>query len=218
MPRKKDRTLESVRYGVELEVEFKSDEISQKLIEKHRIIRGWKVDYDGSLDAGAEYKPTNGNKLHYNEDSIDQIKEIIGLIKAHKGHIRPTCGGHVHIDMSQFTNQEIVNIVKAFVKKQKGIYRKFRVLKSRSDDHARKIPKEVLTKLDASIIKNIKSNEYGSNESDYFSNRDFGLNILSLGRHGTLEFRLFSGSIQISTWKTYIKFAINFCLNNAKGK
>jgi len=219
MPKKIVRSLENIRYGVEIECEYPDSKDSSKLIEKHRVIRGWEITFDGSLDNGSEYKAKKGNKLYYNEDGIDQIKEIIGLIKAHRGHIKKTCGSHVHICMSKFSNQEIVNIIKAFIKKQDYIYHKFEVLKCRQKDHARKIPKDVLKLLTAEIVKKTKKNEYGDNEiHEYFGNRDYGLNMLSLARHGTLEFRIFSGSIQIRTWKKYIQFAINFCLDNCRGK
>lgn len=216
MPRKKDKSLDNIRVGIEIEAEFKSEEVSEKLIEKHRMIQGWKIDRDGSLDHGAEYKPKNSNKLYYNKDSFDQIKEVIALIKVHQGHIKPTCGGHVHIDMSNFSNQEIVNIVKAFIKQQDKIYRKFKVLKSRAEDHARKIPKSVLKDINEHTVKNIRKDAYGNRENEYYGNRDYGLNLLSLERHGTIEWRLFSGSIQIRTWKAYIKFAIEFCIKHAE--
>jgi hypothetical protein len=33
-----------------------------------------------------------------------------------------------------------------------------------------------------------------------------------------LEWRLFNGSIQIRKIKSYIKFVLNYCLDNAKGQ
>jgi hypothetical protein len=105
-----------------MEVEFPDTKDSQKLIDKHRIIRGWTIDTDGSLDNEAEYKTLDRNHLFWKEDCFDQIKEIIGLIKAHRGKIKDkTCGLHVHIDMKNFKNEEIVNIIKAFIYKQNKI-------------------------------------------------------------------------------------------------
>lgn len=40
---KKDRALDTVRVGVEIEVEFKNEEISEKLINKHRVIPKWDI-------------------------------------------------------------------------------------------------------------------------------------------------------------------------------
>jgi len=215
---KNKRTVSNIRFSIEVEVEYPDKKDSQKLIDKHRVIRGWEIDSDFSLDNGAEYRPRKKNKLYWNEDSIDQIKEIIGLIKAHRGKIKTgkEVGTHVHIDMSKFSNQEIANIIKAFIKRQRFIYKKFNVYKKR-EDYCQKIPKEVSKLVTESMVKTIKTEGCQRECHDYFDNRHYGLNILALNKHGSLEFRIFNGSIQINTIKRYIKFAIQFCLKNAKG-
>ena len=218
MPKVKDKkTFENLRFSCELEVEFPSKKDSQKLIDKHRIIRGWALDYDGSLDNGAEYRPKDRNKLYWNEDSIDQIKEIIGLIKAHKGHIKGgTCGFHVHVDMTDFTNKEVCNIIKAYILQQNKIHRQFHMLKCRLD-YAQKIPKETIRYLTEGNIRKIRENDdYHREICQYFAERHWGCNALALNRHGTLEFRQFGGTIQIRTIKKYIKYILEFCLKHAK--
>jgi hypothetical protein len=214
---KAKRTFENLRFAIEIEVEYPQKKDSQKLISKHRIIRGWALDYDGSLANGAEYRPKDRNKLYWNEDSIDQIKEIIGLIKAHRGHIKgSTCGFHVHVDMTRFTNKEICNIIKAYIKQQNKIYKQFKVLKCRLD-YAQKIPINVLKYLTESNIQKVKDNNttYGEGH-EYMNERHYGLNLLALQKHGTLEFRQCGGTIQIRRIKEYVKFALNFCLTYAK--
>ena len=216
MTNKKERTLENVRFGVEIEVEFPTVKDSMLLIQKHRIIKGWEMDSDGSLDNGAEYRPKNRNKLYFNEDCEDQIKEIIGLIKAHRGTIRPTCGLHIHIDTSKFTNKEIVQIIKKFIIKQDGLYRKFRVLKHRIETSAMKIPKSIKTKINSNIVDKLYDEDYFETNVDYFKHRHYGLNITSLNTHNTLEFRLFNGTIQVRNILNYIKWTIEFCIKDLK--
>jgi hypothetical protein len=220
MPRPKaKRILEKLRYAIEIEVEFPNKKDSQKLISKHRIIRGWALDYDGSLDNGAEYRPKDRNKLYWNEDSIDQIKEIIGLIKAHRGHIKgSTCGFHVHVDMTKFTNKEIANIIKSYVHQQVSIYKQFNVLKCRLD-YAQKIPKSVLKYLTEGNIKRVRDDDSSDagETHEYFNERHWGCNCLALQKHGTLEFRMINGTIQIRRIKEYIKWCLMFCLKHAKG-
>ena len=215
---KKARTFETLRFSIEIEVEFPDKKDSQRLIAKHRIIRGWALDSDGSLDNGAEYRPKDRTHLHWNEDSIDQIKEIIGLIKAHKGNIRSTCGLHVHVDMSNFTYKEIANIIKAYIKDQHKIYKQFKMLKYRRD-YAQKIPKTVRRYLTEANLKKVKEGgfEYGE-VCEYLTERHYSLNVDALNKHGSLEWRLFNGSIQIRKIKSYIKFVLNYCLDNAKGQ
>ena len=219
MPRPKaKRTFDTLRFSIEAEVEYPNTKDSSKLIEKHRIIRGWDISYDGSLDNGSEYKPKDKNKLYWNEDCIDQIKEIIGLIKAHKGNSgNGTAGLHCHIDMSQFSYKEICNIVKAFIKQQNKIYKQFNVLKCRYD-YAQKIPKNTLKYITENNIKKVKDGSDSCRDiNEYLCERHYGLNILALEKYNTLEFRFFNSSIQISNIKRAIKFCLNFCLDNAKG-
>jgi hypothetical protein len=221
MPRKRQRCLKikDVRFGIEIEVEFPEVKDSYELIDKHRLIRGWTIQHDGSLDNGAEYKPKDRNKLHYNEDCIDQIKEIIGLIRAHKGTIRPTCGLHIHVDMSKFTHREVVNIVKAFIDKQYYIYKQFNIIKSRMSSTAQKIPHSVKHLISERIVENLskdKEVDYGE-KNEYFTDRYYGLNLQSLSLHNTIEFRLFNGTIQPGRIKKYIKWCLEFCLENRKG-
>jgi len=214
---KKTRELNNIRFGLEIECEFPEHKDSFKLIKKHRIIRGWEMDFDGSLENGSEYRPKDKNKLYYNEDCFDQIKEIIGLIKAHRGHVLPSCGGHVHIDMTKFTNEEIINIVKAFIKRQYYIYNYFNVLKNRAKETTKKVPTSVLRTLNTKVIENIKTQNITYNE-DYFSSKYWGLNLQALHQHNTLEFRVFNGSVSINEIKKNIKWAIEFCIKYAKEK
>jgi len=208
------RKLENIRFGIEIEVEFPEAEDSYSLISKHRIIPGWTIDDDGSLDNGAEYKPKNNNKLYFEKDCITQIKEILALIKVHKGHIKPSCGLHCHIDMSKFNNQEIVNIVKYFIFNQDKIIKDFVVLKSRLRRTTKKVPFHIYKKIKKSTIKDIKRDYYLGKE-DYFNDRYYLLNLQSLNKHKTLEFRLSNGTIQIRKIRHYIRWCIEFCLKGA---
>jgi hypothetical protein len=214
----KKRQLDNIRFGLELEVEFKDCEISNTLIDKNRVIRGWEVDSDGSLESGAEYRSKDKNKLYYKEDVITQIKEILALIKVHHGKIRQSCGLHVHINMSDFSNQEICNIIHNFAKQQETIIKRFSVLKNRLEDAAQRLPVVGIEKIVTPyVIRRIKSNAYFTESHEaYHNDRHYLLNMQSLSEHGTLEFRLFNGSIQIRRIKEYVRFAIEFCLNNSQ--
>jgi hypothetical protein len=119
--------------------------------------------------------------------------------------------------MTKFSNKEIANIIKAYVKQQSVIYKQFKVLKCRLD-YAQRIPKDVLKYLTEGNIKNLRKDEGEYRETHaYFGERHWGCNALSLQKHGTLEFRMINGTIQIRRIKSYIKWCLNFCLNNAKG-
>jgi len=211
---RKVRSINNTRFGLEIEVEFPNKKDSQMLIDKHRVIRGWEIAYDGSLSNGAEYRPKKTNKLYWSDDSCDQLAEILGLIKAHKGKVSINCGVHVHIDMKRFTNKEIVKIVHNYIKKQSIIYKKFKPYRDRIE-YAHKIPKNILKDLDEDILKHVKKNNYNLlSRDDYYADKHYSLNILALKAHNTLEFRIFNGTTDIKKIKKYIKFCLNFCIKN----
>lgn len=210
------KTLEEIRFGVEIEVEFPDSEDSFELIKKNRVIKGWKIDDDGSLDNGAEYKALDRNKLYYNKDSLVQIKEILALIKVHKGNIKPSCGLHIHIDAKPFKDIEVYNIIKNFQKQQSQIIKDFCVLKSRIHDTAGKITNADIKELSIHDIKKLRAGNYMIGDAGFCSDKYKLLNINSLSIHHTLEFRLFNGTIQYRRIAGHIKWAINFCLENCK--
>lgn len=210
------KSLEKIRFGIEIEVEFPEKKDSVKLIEQHRVTPGWEMDFESTLDNGAEYRPKDRNKLYFNEDSMVQIKEILALIKVHKGSIRPSCGVHCHVDMRLFSDKEIVNIIRAFVRDQDKIIREFYVLKNRLLDASKKIPKKAAKEITPEIVRSLREHRFVNNSNKYFQERFFLLNVTSLGRYGTLEFRLSNGTIQIRKIKHYIKWVIEYCIEHAK--
>jgi len=212
-----NKILTKIRFGIEIEAEFPTKEDSWKLINRNKMIQGWELDHDGSLTNGAEYRPKDKNKLYFNKESLTQLKEVIALIKVHKGHVRPTCGLHIHVDMKNFNDNEIEKIVKSFIRKQSQIIKKFKVCKSRLEDTAQRIPKDALKYVTAKEIWKIRKHQ-STSQNDYLKERYYLLNVQSLNKHGTLEFRLFNGTVVPEKIKRYIKWTLKFCIENSQKK
>jgi hypothetical protein len=217
----KRKSLKNIRFSIEIEAIFKNSKISEELIAKNRVIRGWEIEYDYSLESkktheieGAEYRPKDSNKLYFNSDSISQLKEITALIKVHKGHVDERCGGHIHIDMKNFSNKEICNILQAFTLHQEDIIKKFKVLPNRLRKHALRIPKKCINQFTPETVKRIRKGE--SWGEGYFSDRHYLLNVDALRRHKTLEFRLFNGTVDVDKIKKNVKWVLEFCLKYSK--
>jgi hypothetical protein len=117
--------------------------------------------------------------------------------------------------MTKFSNKEICNIIKAYIKQQNKICKQFGMLKCRSD-YAQKIPNNTIKYLTENNIRKIRKDEEYSDICPYMSERHYSLNLLALNKHQSLEWRLFNGTIQIRKIKQYIKFVLQFCLKNAK--
>ena len=203
-----------LRFAVEIEVEFPKAEDSSNLITRHKLIPGWEIDHDGSLDNGAEYRPRQGNHLHYNKESLTQLKEILALIRVHQGRVNQNCGLHIHINCKQFTDKQVLTIIQEFVHKQRYIVNKFKVHPTRLKNTCKLLPKKNLSEISVKKINTFRAIDQDWNFSryNYFSDKYYSLNITHLSRkdYGTLEFRLFNATLNYSDLKDRILWTLKF--------
>jgi hypothetical protein len=207
--------IKKIRFAVEIEIEFPHSKDSQKLIDRHRVLEGWEIDFDGSLENGAEYRPKNSNHLYWNEESLTQLKEILALIKVHRGKVMKTCGLHIHINCKNFTDRQILEIVKEFIHKQKYIIKRFEVHPDRLEDTCKMLPRENLNKLTEKQIHNFrKQKEMWSYEgyNGLLDEKYQACNISHLreGDYGTIEFRLFDATLSYKKLKEQIYWTLTF--------
>jgi hypothetical protein len=207
--------IEKIRFAIEIEVEFPHSKDSQKLIDRHSVLNSWEIDYDGSLSNGAEYRPKRSNHLYYNEESLTQIKEILALIKVHRGKVDKGCGLHIHINAKNFTDKQIVTIIKEFIAKQRYIIKRFEVHPDRLNSTCSLLPRENLHKLTEKQIHNFRRQTQEWSYSGYnglLENKYLALNICHLrqGDYGTLEFRIFDGTLSYRKLKEQIYFTLSF--------
>ena len=204
-----------LRFSIEIEVEFPHSKDSQKLIDRHRVLDGWEIDYDGSLDNGAEYRPKLGNHLYWNEESLTQLKETLALIRVHKGKVMKSCGLHIHINCKNFTDKQILEIIKEFIHKQRYIVKRFEVHPDRLEETCKLLPKENLNKITQTQIHNFRrqTQEWSYNGYDGLLDEKYNaLNVSHLrnGDYGTLEFRLFEATLSYKKLKEQIYWTLTF--------
>jgi len=207
--------IKKLRFAIELEVEFPHSKDSQKLIDRHHVLDSWEIDYDGSLDNGAEYRPKNKNHLHWNEESLTQIKEILALIKVHRGKVGKNCGLHIHINCRNFSDKQIVFIIKEFIACQRYIVKTFEVHPDRLESTCRLLPRENLQKLTEKQIRDFRRQSDAWNYSGYNALMEEKYNALNIGHlrdgdYGTLEFRLFDATLSYKKLKSQIEWTLNF--------
>jgi hypothetical protein len=207
--------IKKIRFAIEIEIEFSHTKDSQKLIDRHRVLEGWEIDCDGSLENGAEYRPKNGNHLYWNEESLTQLKEILALIKVHRGRIDKTCGLHIHINCKNFTDKQILEIIKEFIHRQRYIIKRFEVHPDRLENTCRLLPKENLSKLTEKQIHNFRKQKEEWSYGGYDALLDEKYNALNISHlrqkdYGTLEFRLFDATLSYKKLKEQIYWTLSF--------
>ncbi len=105
------------KFGVELEVIGMTDRAAKSLMREKGIHvtstnedGGWVVKQDGSLRSDVGFEVTSP-PLAYNEDSLDQIRKVCQILIDAGCGITDHCGLHVHIDASDMTPYQFLNIM-----------------------------------------------------------------------------------------------------------
>jgi hypothetical protein len=206
--------IKKIRFSPELEIELPAKRDSEKLIERGKTLKGWEIKADMSLDNGIELSPENSNHLYYNEDCLLQIKEVLALVRVYRGKINPkTCGLHIHVNVKNLSDKQILTIIKEWIHKQRFIAKKFKVHPDRLADTCKLLPKTELHKLTEKEIHAFRNNlrtsfrAYGYLDEKYYS---LNVNHLPKNDYQTVEFRLFGGSVNFREIKESIYFTLNF--------
>jgi hypothetical protein len=205
--------IRKIRYAPELEIELPAKIDSDKLINRGKTLKGWEIKGDGSLDNGIELSPENGNHLYYNQDSLMQIKEVLALVRVYRGKALPTCGLHIHVNVRNLSDKQILTVIKEWVHKQKFIAKRFKVSKERLEQTCKLLPKSELHKLTEKEIHAFRNNIRTSFRSyGYLDEKYYSLNVTHLPKNDyqTIEFRLFGGTVNFREIKETIYFTLSF--------
>ena len=205
--------IKRIRYAPELEIELPAKIDADKLIDRGKTLKGWEIKADGSLNNGIELSPENANHLYYNEDSLMQIKEVLALVRVYKGKAMPTCGLHIHINVRNLTDRQILTIIKEWVHKQRFVAKKFHVNKDRIENTCKLLPKSELHKLTEKEIHSFRNNLRTTFRNySYLEEKYYSLNASHLPKtdYQTIEFKCFSGSVNYREIKEAIYFVLNF--------
>jgi len=204
--------IETIRFSPEFEFELPKKTDADKLIERGKTLKGWTLKSDGSLSNGIELSPENGNHLFYNEDCLMQLKEVLALVRVYKGRALPSCGLHVHINVKNLSDKQVLTIIREFIHKQKFIVKRFGVSKIRLAETCKLLPKKDY-KLTEKVIHQYRNKEgysfsgYSSLDEKY---RSLNISHLPKNDYETLEFRCFESTTNFKEIKSIIYWILTF--------
>ena len=186
--------------------------------------RQWKFMSDGSIDA---QKRVGGKKISADREyqtemvspicryeDIVSIQEIVRKLKERGAFVNKTCGIHVHIDASPFDARTLRNITNIMASKEDLIYKALQVSVSREHSYCQKVEQRFLEELNRKKPKTLNGVEriwYGGDsrrDTHYDDRRYHCLNLHSVFQKGTVEFRLFNGTLHAGKIKAYIQFSL----------
>lgn len=154
--------------------------------------------------------------LTYDED-IEILQEIIRRLRkaGATSDSEYQCGIHIHIGANNHTPITLKNLVNLMASKEELIYKSLEVEEDRVR-YCKKINENLIETINHKKPKTLKEladiwySEFGaeSRGRHYHSSRYHGLNLHSTFTKGTIEFRLFNGTLHAGKIRSYIVFCL----------
>lgn len=190
--------------------------------------RIWKIVIDGSIITMKHEKGvlTSASKsysvelvtpiLKYDED-IETFQELIRRLRQ-AGAVSKSdlqCGIHIHIGAKGHTPNTLKNLVNLMASKEELIYKSLEIDPARVR-YCKKVNENLIETINKRKPKTLKEladiwySDYGceSRNKHYHSSRYHGLNLHSTFTQGTIEFRLFNGTMNAGKIRSYIVFCL----------
>ena len=154
--------------------------------------------------------------LKYEED-IETLQELIRQLR-HAGAVsesRLQCGIHIHIGSKYHTPNTLKNLVNLMASKEDLIYKSLEIDPERVR-FCQKVNEELIETINKKKPKTLTEladiwyRGYGveNRGRHYHTSRYHGLNLHSTFTKGTIEFRLFNGTLHAGKIKSYIVFCL----------
>ena len=149
---------------------------------------------------------------HY--EDIETIQELVRKLRHAGACVNRSCGIHIHVDAAPHSVKTLRNLVNIMVSKEDLLYKALAVDVAREDHYCQKTDLSFLEELNRKKPKSIEIFEemwyHGDSRSydHYDETRYHALNLHSVFSKGTIEFRLFNGTMHAGKVKTYIQLSL----------
>ncbi|MBU3100678.1 MULTISPECIES: amidoligase family protein [Clostridium] len=154
--------------------------------------------------------------LRYDED-IEALQELIRKLR-HVGAVSESkiqCGIHIHIGAKDHTPNALKNLVNLMAAKENLIYKSLEIDPERAR-YCQKVNEDLIETINKkkpktlSELADIWYSGYGveNRGRHYHTSRYHGLNLHSTFTKGTIEFRLFNGTMHAGKIRSYIVFCL----------
>lgn len=167
----------------------------------------WKIVRDGSLSVspGMAYNacgelvspPLSGAA------GLEEVRTVLRALVSAGGTVNRSCGLHVHLDAGDLSPSQIGAVLRRYSTFQAGIDA-FMPASRRNSHFAQRITSDMIARVegcaDRATLRNVAA---------YFD-RYRTINVASFARHGTMEFRQHSGSVNGGKVARWIAFALFF--------
>jgi len=174
--------------------------------------RVWRAVSDGSLSMHHAHAEIVTPILTY--DDVSLLQDVVRAVARCGARVDSSTAIHIHIDGAPFDARTVRNLVKMFAKQEALIFHALGVSASRRARYCREIDPAFLRQLETRrprSMEDVNRLWYGQLNrcpQHYDQSRYHALNIHSLFTRGTIEFRLFEGTLHAGVVKSYVQFVL----------
>jgi hypothetical protein len=185
----------------------------------HQTRTSWKVVTDGSLTGGLTFELVS--PILQGVDGLMQVQKVGEILNRLGAKVNKSCGLHVHIDARDLNTAKLKNVCKMWMKYESCF--DSIVPESRRDNLFCRGIRNKFASLDAAFNAIDGAQTSAGlckvvNGDGIYTSRYHKLNLESLMRHGTLEFRQHSGTVDGDKMANWVMLVGGFveCAVNAK--
>lgn len=176
--------------------------------------RVWKCVYDSSIISHSSLEKCELVTPILTYADMNDLQEIIRLLRAQgaKSSASYQCGIHVHVGALDYTVRQVKNLINFMSSYQDVIYKAIDV-DSQRYGYCKKLDSSTINEFNQKRLKDSYDCEkvwYRDENTNHHKNHHYdrtryhGLNLHSLFSKGTVEFRLFNGTLHAGKVRAYI--------------
>jgi hypothetical protein len=217
-------TLPTRKFGVEIEfIGISMDTAALALcnagvacrVERygHAVPRNWKIVEDGSVidRTATSFRGLGGELVSpplTGEEGLEEVRKALRAMVAAGATVNKTCGLHVHVDAADLTGADVARIFVNY-RSHESVINQF-MPRSRVDNgYARPVSAMYDFPGFLTRVQNPSAMHAVAASFERYST----VNFASYARHGTVEFRQHSGSVNASKVTNWIQFVLHFVAN-----
>lgn len=165
----------------------------------------WKIVPDASVPNGFEVV----SPILCGDEGMEQVRKVANLLEGAGAKVDKRCGFHVHVNANDLNGPTLVNIVRRYAKFEDQIDAWMPVSRRANNNERYCMPANGLL----SVVERhcVQSAMFIAGKAP---TRNYKVNIQAYIRHGTVEFRQHSGTIDSKKMLNWIKFCLQFVENS----
>ena len=218
-------TTSSTKFGIELEgYGVDRGEIARALraagIEafaegySHATPQTWKIVTDASISGSQGFEVVS--PILSGDDGLAQIKKVCETLTALGAKVNTSTGFHVHVDARTMTLPVLKNVCRMWMKYEPAFDTLMPASRRSTNPYCQPILQRFQSVADAFTKIGAATSAHALREllnpqSNYSGDgRYHKLNLHAMSRHGTLEFRQHSGTVEAAKVVNWVKLVVGF--------